>query len=180
MIRIGRHEFAVEKTKFRGYLSFGDDGWTIRWFIEIEAQPRDVEDTSWAPKLKCHVPLAYLPHPRDLPGTELGPLTADEYGETNFLLYCFEHEPVNNAALHFKQRTGTSYDFELRGTTPSWDDASPGAALLFIKCPLTFDGVVVDEFHESKARERLSEALGASGWEHVGVDQHRHVYQWVV
>ena len=169
MFTVGRHRFDIARAELRAYVSLGAEGWGVNWDLEISAHPRELDGT-WEPKLRSHGSLTDLPHPNDLPGTRLGPLNLDADGEPVFLLYIFEHEPVNDAVLTFGDRRGSDFFLRLTGSTANYDDlAGADMVPIEIACWATFVGVTVDEGRLENARARLAQFFGESGWLHSPV-----------
>ena len=176
MFAIGRHRFEIARAELRAYVGIGQEGWGVDWDLQISAHPRKLEPI-WEPNLRSHLPLKNLPHPNDLPGTRLGPLGPDADGEPVFLLYVFEHEAVDDAVLSFGDRRGSDFFLRLTGTVANHDDPEDADTVpIEIECWTTFVGVIVDEHHLDKARARLAQFFGESGWLHEP-DGVRHVFR---
>jgi hypothetical protein len=103
-------------------------------------------------------------------------LGRDADGEPVFLLYVFEHEPVDNVVLAFGERRGAEFRVTLTGTTASYDPADDATAPLALECWAAFAGVSVDEHRLENARARLAQFFGASGWVHAA-EGVRHVFR---
>jgi len=165
MFSIGRHNFDIAHTEFRAHVSIGESGWSTSGRVEVVAQPRAVNEMAWAPKLRSHTGLSGLPHPLKLAETKLGPLQNDEWDEPAFLLYNFEHNPIEDPVLLFKDRGGPGFLFEFRGMVANFiDEAAADLVPVIVECRLRFDGAFVDEFRVEPARRRLEQVFGSSGW----------------
>jgi hypothetical protein len=167
MLTIGRHRFEIARAELRAYVSIGAEGWGVNWDLEISAHPLESDDT-WEPRLRTHGSLTNLPHPNNLPGTRLGPLGRDPDGEPVFLLYIFEHEPVDDVILTFGDRRRSDFFLKLTGTTANYDDIEGADTVpIRLECWTTFVGVTVDEGRLENARARLAQFFGESGWLHT-------------
>ncbi len=180
MLTIGVHEFELSQTVFDARLGIDQQGWRVTWNIEVRGAEREIGELAWEPHLSTHWDLR-LPKPEALVGSSVGPLE-DQDEEPVFMLYLFDHVPVISPTVHFLGRDGAKFHVRLEGAIPSWAIEQQGDP----KVPVVLDywfhfgGVVVDEFHESKARERLDAALGDSNWDHVGQKGYQHHYAWRV
>jgi hypothetical protein len=178
MLTIGAHRFDIAHAELRAYVSIGGNGWGVSWDLEIRTHPRDI-DGVLQPRLHTHGSLVGLPHPRDLAGTRFGPFGLDKDDEPVFLLYLFEHDPVDNVVLAFGERRNSDFSLTLTATTTNYDglaDEDEDVVPVALECWVTFAGVVVDEHHLENARVRLAQFFGEFGWDHAeeGV---RHVFR---
>lgn len=175
MLTVGKHRFEIARAAFRAYVSIGANGWEVSWSLEVMAQPRDI-DGIWEPRLRSHGSLGGLPHPDELPGTRVGPFGRDADGESVFLLYIFEHEPVDDVVLEFGERRHSQFWVTLTGTTAGYDSADEQTVPLAVQCWATFAGVTVDERRIESARARLAQFFGESDWVHAE-EGARHVFR---
>ena len=180
MLRVGRHVFEIDATHFRAHVSIGENGWHVWWDLQVTARPREIDGADWMPKLSSHLPLQGLPAPERLAGTQLGPLPADEWGEPAFLLSIFEHEAVTDTSLSFGERRGTEFQLTLTGKTANCDElVNETEVPVALSCWLPFNGVKVDEFHIEKARQRLAQFFGSTGWSEPRIENYQHVFSWL-
>ncbi len=165
MFKIGRRKFEIARREFSAHVSVGERGWSASWTIEVYSRPLELADMRWEPVLRSHSELSDLPHPLELSGKMVGPIANDERGEPAFLLYDFEHDPINEPILRFKERKGSKFLFEFRGRAPNFTDVDDDRIVFVsIDCWLPFNGVRVDEFQLEKANQRLRQVFGSNGW----------------
>jgi hypothetical protein len=155
-LQISDQTFFIAETHFVAHVSLGQNGWRVRWDVELATLPKEVEGQEWEPKLSSHefdldlTPAFTKQIETDLP---LG----QEYGEAAFMLYIFEHEPVEQARLNiFRLQDGT-FHFQLTGISAVFfDDRYADKLPIRVECNLSLAGIIVDELHFTKAEERLS------------------------
>lgn len=156
LLQIADQSFAVAESDLAAYVRIGADGWQISWNVELLAKPKEVNGHEWEPKLSSH------DFELDLTPTFTAPLEADlppsEDGEPAFLLYTFEHEPVEQARHKVSRMRDGAFNFQLTGRAGVFaDERYAGNLLIRVECNLRLSGVVVDEYHFPKAEERLAQ-----------------------
>jgi hypothetical protein len=178
MLTIGVHDFELTETVFEASLGIDEHGWRVTWSIEVRGAEREIGELTWEPHLSTHWDLR-LPSPEALVGSSVGPLE-DQDDEPVFMLYIFNHVPVIAPTVRFLERDGAKFHVRLEGAITGWAIEPQGdpPVPIVLDCWLSFGGVLVDEFHESKTRERLDSSLGSTQWEHIGQRGYRHHYAW--
>ena len=165
MFTIGRRKFEIAHTEFCAHLSVGESGWSASWTLEVFSGPLELADMRREPVLRSHSSLSGLPHPLELSGKRVGPIANDERGEPAFLLSDFEHDPVSEPILRFKERKGAEFLLEFRGKAPNFTDENDDPIVFVsVDCWLPFNGVRVDELRLEKANQRLQQVFGLNGW----------------
>lgn len=156
LLQIADQNFSLAETDLTAYVGLGEGGWRVSWSVEVLARSKEVNGHEWEPKLSSH------DFELDLTPAFTAPLEADlppsEEGEPAFLLYTFEHEPVEHARLKVSRLQDGAFNFQLTGQAGVFaDERYAGDLPLRAECNLSLSGVVVDEHHFAKAEERLAQ-----------------------
>jgi hypothetical protein len=143
MIKIKDLEFAVLSAEISAILSEKDP--ELRWYINIEARPRCIDEISWRPRIYAE---GFMIEVRQW--TRLDQIAIEIKDEQEFIgwdagyLYVFEHLPMRHNRVAVRGRHGVTFDL-------SWDakcdvffgDDYEEDLNLSIKTPIQFTGVEV-------------------------------------
>jgi hypothetical protein len=162
-LQISDQIFSIAKTEFSAYIALSENGWGIRWFMDIAALPKEVKDgEEWEPKLSSHefdldlTPVFTTPIEADL-------LPGERYGEAPLLLYVFEHESVEQVRLKISWLLDGTFDIQLTGISAVFFDEQYADNLpIRVECNLSLEHIHVDEPNFDKAEMRLSQFLDRS------------------
>ncbi|MDR2012475.1 MAG: protein-disulfide reductase DsbD N-terminal domain-containing protein [Rhodanobacter sp.] len=162
LLQISDQIFSIAETSFMAYVGLGQNGWRVGWNLEIIAAPKEVEGEEWEPKLYSHE------FDLDLTPAFVAQIEADlplgkENGETAFMLYVFEHEPIEQARLKIFRLQDGKFNFQLAGISAVFFNEQYADKLpIRVECNLSLAGVVVDEPNFTKAEERFSQFFDRS------------------
>lgn len=156
LLQIADQTFSLAETDLTAYVGLGENGWRVSWSVEFLAKPKEVNGHEWLPKLSSH------DFELDLTPAFTEPLEADllpsEEGEPAFLLYTFEHEPVEHARLKVSRLQDGTFNLQLTGQAGVFADERYASDLpIRAECNVSLSGVIVDEYHFAKAEERLAQ-----------------------
>jgi hypothetical protein len=155
-LQIADQIFEITHSELSAYISRGDNGPYVSWSIELKCGKREIDELDWEPQISTHSFELDL-SPKVLQSRTDIALPDSEDEEPAFMVYIFEHEPLQMASISANW-LGNTLVLELSGLVNVYADEKYGAELpLKAHCELEFTGVTVDEYHFSNAQEKFSQ-----------------------
>lgn len=158
MLKIADQIFEMEHYSFCPSLTIGQDGWEVSWCLEYKAKAKEVDELSWAPRVRSHYFSSLVQNPEDLNNFKVTlPDRDPEDNEPMFLLYVFEHEAIRNVELSFGEWKNNEVSASFSGISNVYASEIYGNNL-----PIKFEfnwkytGIIVDEGDEAWAIKKFS------------------------
>jgi hypothetical protein len=156
MLKISDQVFDLDKAIFCAYISHGENGDSVQWTLEFEAKEKSVEDMSWKPHIIPHFLSVEIPDIDALSNTTMLLDDSGEYDEPMFLLYVYEHEPIKDVQLIFREWNKEKINFTLKGVANvGASEEYAGNLPIEVSLMLPFLGVTVDDNDVEMATERF-------------------------
>lgn len=160
-MKVGTYDFATARSKFHVSVRNGET--PLAWYLEFEAEEREIDEMDWEPHISNHFLRAPWPGldrlpglPLDLPGPPAVEYRSPDFREADFMLYQWDHMPICDVTIRFGDWEPRGIGFRFAGVVDLLEDRFPGYTPVSVQGVLPFDGVSVGQTDPVAAERGLA------------------------